>query len=124
MKFRIARHTADLQPIIHFYCGILGLDILGEFKNHDDYDGVFIGKGNLGWHLEFTVSGELPDHRPDEDDLLVFYPESMVEFNTIRQQFSTYDISEVKPKNPYWAENGITYVDPDGFRIVIAKPQS
>jgi hypothetical protein len=26
----------------------------------------------------------------------------------------------VKPKNPYWEKNGITFEDPDGFRVVIS----
>jgi len=32
MKFRIARHTTDLNRIIDFYGRILGLKVLGEFK--------------------------------------------------------------------------------------------
>ena len=72
MKFRIARHTTNLESIIAFYCGILDLEILGEFHNHDRYDGVLIGNRDSDWHLEFTVSDEQPDHSPDVDDLLVF----------------------------------------------------
>jgi len=25
----------------------------------------------------------------------------------------------VEPANPYWAEHGTTYADPDGFRVVL-----
>jgi hypothetical protein len=28
-------------------------------------------------------------------------------------------VPEVKAKNPYWNEHGITLVDPDGFRVVL-----
>lgn len=121
MIFRSARHTTDLQQIIGFYCGILGLEILGKFENHDHYDGVFIGIPNAGWHLEFTVSDENPQHKPDDDDLLVFYVENDQEYLNLQQKFQKENIPAVLPKNPYWAINGTTYIDPDGFRIVITK---
>lgn len=121
MKLRTARHTANLQPIIDFYCGVLDLEILGEFHNHDGYDGVFIGNRGSDWHLEFTVSSEKPQHEPDDDDLLVFYAESDAEFEHLVGQFSSNNIEPVAAKNPYWNANGKTYTDPDGFRIVISK---
>ncbi len=76
MKLRVARHTASIDSIIHFYCDILGLSILGRFKDHDGYNGVFIGEAGVDWHLEFTTSQELPDHKADDDDALVFYAQN------------------------------------------------
>ncbi|MFN4152491.1 MAG: VOC family protein, partial [Candidatus Sericytochromatia bacterium] len=73
MKFRIARHTNNLEPLINFYTNYLGLELLGRFKNHSSYDGIFLGKKDLDWHLEFTMSDEKANHIFDEDDLLVFY---------------------------------------------------
>lgn len=123
MKLRVARHTAQLQPLISFYTDILGLNVIGDFKDHATYNGVFIGGKNTGWHLEFTESDEAPDHYADEDDLLVFYV-SPEEYKTITARISDHNIKPVPAKNPYWQENGITIIDPDGFRIVIsiAKP--
>ena len=121
MKFRAARHTTNLQPLIDFYCGILDMEILGEFHAHDGYDGVFIGNRGSDWHLEFTVSDEKPRHNPDEDDLFVFYAESDAEYDHLIEQFTINNIPEVTAKNPYWSANGKTYTDPDGFRIVISK---
>jgi len=121
MNLRIARHTSDLNAIILFYHNILGLEILGSFKNHGDYDGVFLGIKNENWHLEFTVSSEKPDHKADANDLLVFYPESQEKFLELIDKIRKAEIKVAKPKNPYWEENGITYLDPDGYRIVIAK---
>ncbi|WP_428328520.1 VOC family protein [Mucilaginibacter sp.] len=120
MKFRIARHTKDLNRIIDFYGRILGMKVLGEFKNHHNYDGVFLGIPGAGWHLEFTVSGTMPVHYPDNDDLLVFYAESVEEFNIIKERFIANRVKPATPKNPYWTKNGITFTDPDGFRIVIS----
>lgn len=83
MRFRVARHTNNIDSIINFYRNILGLEILGEFKNHDNYDGVFLGFKNKDWHLEFTVSDEKPIHNFDDDDLLVFYCDSQDEYQVI-----------------------------------------
>ena len=127
MKFRSARHTHVLQPIIDFYVQIIGLEVLGKFENHQGYDGVFIGlpdalKSPNGWHLEFTVSWEPPLHRPDEDDLLVFYPETSEEFEAIIARAKFANIKSFRTKNPYWRKNGVAMLDPDGFGVVIVDP--
>jgi catechol 2,3-dioxygenase-like lactoylglutathione lyase family enzyme len=123
MKFRSARHTNDLAPIIAFYTEMLGLQVLGQFEGHAGYDGVFLGYPENDWHLEFTVSGEAALHHPDEDDLLVFYAASAAEYESILLRFADRGILPVDPKNPYWKSNGTTYADPDGYRLVIAMPQ-
>lgn len=124
MKIRIARHTTDLDQIVAFYQNVLGLEILGSFKDHNQYDGVIMGLNNESWHLEFTASNEKPDHKPDEDDLLVFYTHSQVEYDQLLKKLKSGGIEEVSPKNPYWKENGTTFLDPDGFRVVITLSKS
>ncbi len=118
MKFRIARHTSRLEQLKDFYVNIIGLSLLGEFKNHSGYDGVFIGNANLDWHLEFTQTGESADHKFDEDDILVFYPENQWEYTDLLERINTL---KVVAKNPYWQENGITIKDPDGHTVVISN---
>ena len=121
MKFRVARHTDNLEPIIKFYRDLLGLEVLGEFTNHNKYDGVFIGKEGLNWHLEFTTSEESPIHQADQDDLLVFYLDTEEEYILLKQRLNKNGLRAVESKNPYWKDNGTTYIDPDGFRIVISS---
>jgi len=121
MKFRVARHTSKIDEIIAFYHTLLELEILGSFKNHDNYNGIFLGLKNENWHLEFTVSDEKPNHHPDEDDLLVFYPKSTNDYDKLIANCNANNIFPVEPKNPYWKENGITFIDPDGYRVVISK---
>jgi hypothetical protein len=120
MKLRIARHTNDFAPLVEFYCGALGLEQLGEFRDHDGYDGIFLGKEGADWHLEFTKSDEAPNHHPDDDDLLVFYTSSEEEYNELNDRMQQKGFHPVEPANPYWKANGTTYVDPDGFRIVLS----
>ncbi len=119
MKFRIARHTNTLAPIIYFYKDLLGLTILGEFKEHDGYDGVFIGLKDANWHLEFTVSYETPKHQPHEDDLMVFYLKTIEEYESLKHVFKNNNIPEVEAKNPYWRTNGTLYLDPDGYGVML-----
>jgi catechol 2,3-dioxygenase-like lactoylglutathione lyase family enzyme len=120
MKLRIARHTNDLEKIKSFYIDILGLELMGTFENHDNYDGVFIGKPNLDWHLEFTKSNDLANHIFDEDDILVFYPETILEFKTLINNLLNNAFSTITSKNPYWNKNGKMFLDPDGYQIVLS----
>ena len=124
MKFRYARHTNHLEPIIQFYTSILEFEILGSFKNHEGYDGVFLGLPEENWYLEFTVSWQQPLHRPDEDDFLVFYPESEAAFNRALKNMLHMNIKASTPQNPYWKKNGVMMLDPDGYGVVIVKPGS
>ena len=120
MIFRYARHTKNLIPIEHFYGTVLGLSKIGNFEDHEGYNGVFFGKENENWHLEFTISKEIPKHYTNEDDGIVFYPASDIDYKKIIKGIQKYKIQKVEAKNPYWRENGITILDPDGFRVIIS----
>lgn len=121
MKFRYARHTSNINKIKDFYTNILGFEVLGEFKNHDSYDGIFLGKETENWHLEFTQNQNLPISKFDEDDILVFYPETKSEYEKILKNIKTFEIPLIKAKNPFWQNNGICFEDCDGYKIVISK---
>jgi extradiol dioxygenase family protein len=120
MTIRVARHTNDLARIGKFYIELLGFELLGEFKDHNHYDGIFIGLKDAHWHLEFTKSNTIAQHHFDEDDLMVFYPSTMSAYQMLIQRIKAHGIEQVVAKNPYWRENGTTIVDPDGYRIVIS----
>ena len=121
MKLRVARHTNDLENIKSFYVNILGLEILGGFENHNNYDGIFIGKPSENWHLEFTKSKEKINILCNEEDYLVFYPENQLEYERIIKNIETNNIKFITSKNPYWNENGKIILDPDGFGIIISQ---
>ena len=121
MIFRFARHTNNLEQLKTFYTEILGLEVLGSFENHNNYDGVFIGKPNENWHLEFTQTTEIVNHTFDEDDILVFYPNTNQEYELILEKIIKENIQFIAPKNPYWKENGKMILDPDGYRIIVSN---
>lgn len=120
MTFRFARHTNNLEQIESFYIDVLGFELLGSFENHNDYNGVFIGKPNENWHLEFTKSEEVVLFDFNDDDILVFYPSSKYEFDVILKKIKLHKINFIKARNPYWNENGKMILDPDGYRIIIS----
>lgn len=120
MTFRFARHTNNLEPIKTFYTEVLGLELLGGFDNHNGYDGVFIGNLNENWHLEFTKSHEAVQFNFGEEDILVFYPNTKLEYEMMLERLKNNSIEFITAKNPYWNENGLLFLDPDGYRIAIS----
>lgn len=121
MKFRFARHTNNLEKLKSFYTTVLGFEVLGSFENHDNYNGIFLGKQNLDWHLEFTQSDEIVEFNFNEDDVLVFYPETLVEYHSLIENINKNNIDFIASKNPYWNQNGKMILDPDGYRIIISN---
>ena len=120
MILRVARHTNDLKKIENFYINILGFERLGGFENHNKYDGVFIGKTDSDWHLEFTQSETEADHTFDEDDIIVLYPDTITKYNALLESLLENNIEKITAINPYWNENGQMFLDPDGYRIAIS----
>lgn len=121
MNFRFARHTNNLASLIKFYTKVLNLNVLGNFENHDDYNGIFLGKPDANWHIEFTESNIEANHIFDEDDILVFYPETIEEYQNIIGNITSKKIKTHQPKNPYWHTNGILIKDPDDYNVIISK---
>ncbi|WP_197464075.1 VOC family protein [Rufibacter sp. DG15C] len=116
----MARHTSRLPEMREFYTQVLELEVLGSFIGHNGYDGIFLGKKESDWHLEFTQSSEEAVHIFDEDDVLVFYPVSHAEHERILDKIHQMGLTLMAPKNPYWLINGRMILDPDGFRIIIS----
>jgi catechol 2,3-dioxygenase-like lactoylglutathione lyase family enzyme len=120
VQFRFARPTNQFAKIIEFYETGLGLNRIGEFYNHDGYDGVMFGLPNHPYHLEFTTHIEgSPCPAPTKDNLLVFYIPDKDEIIHIVNRLNRLGYYEVEPENPYWRTNGVTIEDPDGWRIVL-----
>lgn len=120
--FRVARHTEDIEEVRVFYTQLVGLSILSEFNDHG-YRGIMLGHKEQNWHLEFTVSNKKPMHHTDEEDVLVFYFNEEEEYLDAIERFRDAMIDSVKSINPYWDEYGRTYIDPDGYRIVICHKE-
>ena len=118
MQVRIARHTERLEEVVRFYRDGLGLPELGRFEGHDGYDGVFLALPGTSAHLELTTGGTHPAPVPHPETLLVLYLGGR---DAVEEALARVGARPVEPANPYWAANGVTIEDPDGFRVVLVS---
>ena len=116
MQLRIARHTDRLDAVVTFYRDGLGLAEIGSFRDHDGYDGVFLEVPGTGAHLEFTSGGVHGAPEPHPESLLVLYLGDSAGVQAVADRLG---IEPVAPVNPYWGVHGLTFEDPDGFRVVL-----
>jgi catechol 2,3-dioxygenase-like lactoylglutathione lyase family enzyme len=116
MQLRVARHTDRLEAAVEFYRDGLGLREIGRFHDHDGYDGVFVEIPGTGAHLELTAGGVHGAPEPHPESLLVLYVGDEGALQAIAARLGR---DPVAPANPYWAEHGMTFEDPDGFLVVL-----
>jgi len=116
---RVAHPVRDLARSTAFYRDLLGLRPRGGFEDHDGYDGVFFELPG-GGELEFTTGPVEPGPGTDED-LLVLYTGTGDEVRAIGAQLVSAGVQTMESPNPYWNRYGQTFLDPDGYRIVIAQ---
>jgi catechol 2,3-dioxygenase-like lactoylglutathione lyase family enzyme len=116
MQLRVARHTDRLDEVVAFYRDGIGLTEIGGFRDHDGYDGVFLDVPGTGAHLELTAGGRHGAPAPHPESLLVLY---LGDDEAVRTVAARLGVDPIPPANPYWAEHGMTFEDPDGFRVVL-----
>ena len=117
---RVARPTDDLDGVLRFYRDGLGLSLLYRFDDHDDFAGVMVGRNGAPYHLEFTKKqGHTAGRAPTEDNLLVFYLPDASEWRVAVQRMRDAGFTPVPSFNPYWDRQGLTFEDPEGYRVVL-----
>lgn len=117
---RIARPSDDPNGLLRFYRDGLGLMVLGQFENHDGFDGVMLGQEGAPYHFEFTKKeGHLAGRAPTADNLLVFYCPNTVEWRAAVERMRDAGFPPTRSFNPYWDRLGLTFEDPDGYRVVL-----
>lgn len=120
VQVRVARPTDRLPEVVRFYRDALGLKQLGAFEGHAGYDGVMLGLPDNSYHLEFTEhAAGSPCPAPSKDNLLVLYIEDQGAIDLLVERLRAHGHEPVAPENPYWAERGVTFEDPDGWRVVL-----
>jgi catechol 2,3-dioxygenase-like lactoylglutathione lyase family enzyme len=117
---RVARPTDNLPEVIRFYRDGLGLEVLSSFANHNDFDGVILGRKASPYHLEFTRKrGDKAGKAPSQDNLLVFYIPDEAEWRSAIERMRKHGYEPVKSYNPWWDDGGKTFEDADGYRVVL-----
>ena len=117
---RVARSSDNLEALLPFYRDGLGLSVLGHFEDHDGFDGIMLGQPSSPYHLEFTrAHGHTAGRAPTQDNLLVFYLPDADEWKAAVERMRNTGFAPVASFNPYWDRDGVTFEDPDGYRVVL-----
>ena len=117
---RVARPSNDLDALVPFYRDGLGLEILYRFEDHDGVDGLMFGRPGAPYHFEITrTRGHVVGRAPSQDHLVVFYLPDKVAWGAAAGQMRSAGFDPVASFNPYWDRLGLTFEDPDGYRVVL-----
>lgn len=119
-KLRVARPTDNLEDVVRFYRDGLGLAELYRFENDGGFDGVMLGAPGAPYHLEFTKAhGHAAGRAPTQDNLLVFYLPDRDAWDRAVARMRDLGYRTVASFNPFWDRLGLTFEDPDGYRVVL-----
>ena len=117
---RVARATDDLHALLCFYEQGPVLTVLFRFQDHAGFDGIMLGHPGAPYHFEFThAHGHQAGRAPTPDNLLVFYIPDESAWHAAIARMRAAGFDPVPSFNPYWDKDGVTFEDPDGYRIVL-----
>ena len=120
-RIRLARPSLELAAAERFYVRGLGLSVLHQYTAviNSEFSLLMLGLPGASWHLELTHSAL---HRisapPSQDDLLVLYLAAPVSEAAVKH-LEACGGTRVAALNPYWDDWGVTFEDPDGYRLVL-----
>jgi len=119
-KLRVARPTNDLAAVRRFYVDGLGLSELYAFVKHAGFDGLMLGYPQAPYHLEFTrQAGITVPPAPTAENLLIFYLPEKDSWEAAVARMQAHGYPPVSAYNGYWDQQGLTFEDPDGYRVVL-----
>jgi catechol 2,3-dioxygenase-like lactoylglutathione lyase family enzyme len=117
---RFARSTDQLEAVTRFYRDGLEFQVLAEFQDHEGFDGVILGHPGAPYHLEFThARGHTAGRAPTQDHLMALYLSDKEDWQEAVNRLKAIAGEPVPSFNPYWDRNGLTFEDPDGYRVVL-----
>ena len=65
--------------------------------------------------------GHVAGRAPTRDNLLVFYFPDAEDWQSAVRKMREAGFEPVSAFNPYWDREGVTFEDPDGYRVVLQK---
>jgi len=120
VKLRVVRPTERLDEVVRFYQNGLGLELIAAFDDQDMFSGRILSHPQAPWHLAFTYYRDLKAERaPTQHNLLVVYLPDRAEWKTAVERMRMSGYSPVSSFSPYWDRDGVTFEDPDGYRVVL-----
>ncbi|MCF6627350.1 VOC family protein [Raoultella ornithinolytica] len=117
---RIARPVTDLARACTMYSQGLELQRIADFTDHAGFSGIMVGRPELAWHIEFTHCHDHPRQpAPTDEDLLVLYYPDKAAWQQACARMTAAGFRTMRSFNPYWDTNGKTFVDDDGYWVVL-----
>ena len=111
-----------MDEVTVFYVDGLGFERLASFEDHAGFDGVILGSPGAPYHLEFAHQRAAPSFpTPHPETLLVFYLPDQADWRAAVACLRAFGAAPVAAQNPYWDRVGLTFEDPDGFRVVLQQ---
>ena len=84
------------------------------------FDGVMLGSDDTEYHFEFTHHrGHSVERVRTQDHLAVFYIPDSNEWEETCARMLAAGFESVESYNPYWDQQGRTFEDVDGYRVVL-----
>jgi catechol 2,3-dioxygenase-like lactoylglutathione lyase family enzyme len=124
VQIRVARPTSRLREVVQFYHDGLGLPIIDSFEDHEGYSGVMLGLPGHDYHLEFTRhTAQTPCPAPSKENLLVLYMPDRDAIDRLVSRLAALGRTAVSSENPYWETRGLSFEDPDGWRVVLMNTE-
>jgi hypothetical protein len=119
----VARPSLDLENAEAFWVDGVGLQVL--WRAHPEAEGehalLMIGAPGCQWHLELVEDpATAAAHPPSAEDLLVLYLGAEVPEERVAR-LEAHGGRRVPARNPYWNRWGVTFLDPDGYRLVLSS---
>jgi catechol 2,3-dioxygenase-like lactoylglutathione lyase family enzyme len=121
---RVARPVRNLARTVAMYCDGLGLCVLGRFEDHEGFDGATLGRAGMQYHFESTHWRTHPSApTPTNEDLAVFFVPDVTAWQAGCAAMVAAGFKQVTSLNPCWEVQGRTFIDPDGYRVVLQNSE-
>jgi hypothetical protein len=117
---RVARACVDVDALADQYARGLGFEVLGQWRDHEGFDGAVLGHRRAPYHLEFIRAHVEPEPPPPHpENLLVFYLPDTADWTERCTAAEAAGFRSVPNANPYWERVGRTYADREGGRVIL-----
>lgn len=117
---RVVRWSSRYEETVRFYRDVIGLPVLETFAQSYGLDGTILGLPDVPAHLEIVRLVEAVGAREHPDELVLYLPDTQAREAVVTRLASAgvYPVDSIA----YWVDNaGITFLDPDGHRLVLTS---
>ncbi len=115
----ITRTTRDLDAVLDFYQGGVGLQVLYRFGGESGPAGAMLGLPGAGHHLELLRTADASGP-PNKHHVLVLHMPERRDVDALAERLRRHGCAPVAPANPWWADKGVVFEDPDGWPVVLS----